>query len=86
MSRCLNRTFRHGQADDEPGDASELTENQKDSIDRVLAHYSTHDAQWLSELTHMEDPWKRARVGIPRGQGCDQVITKESMAMYYGGL
>lgn len=73
-------------ADDEPGDASELTENQKDSIDRVLAHYSTHDAQWLSELTHMEDPWKRARVGIPRGQGCDQVITKESMAMYYGGL
>ena len=25
-------------------------------------------------------------IGIPSGAGCNNVITKESMAMYYGGL
>lgn len=73
-------------ADDENGDINNLTDNQKETIDIVLEHYAEHDAQWLSQLTHMEDPWNRARVGIPAGVGCDRIITKESMAVYYGGL
>lgn len=73
-------------ASDEPGDSSNLTENQKDTIDKVLEHYGEHDAQWLSQLTHMEAPWNEARKGIPAGAGCDAIITQESMAMYYGGL
>ena len=55
-------------------------------ISRVLEHYGKHDAQWLSQLTHMEDPWKLARKGVPSGVGCNHIITKESMALYYGGL
>lgn len=73
-------------ADDETGGEGDLTENQKDTITTVLNHYGSHDAQWLSQLTHMEDPWMEARKGVPSGFGCDHVITKESMAMYYGGL
>lgn len=73
-------------ADDETGGENNLTDNQKDTIDHVLAHYGEHDAQWLSRLTHMEEPWKIARVGIPSGVGCNRIISKESMAMYYGGL
>lgn len=73
-------------ADDEPGNSNKLTGNQKDTIDTVLNHYSTHDAQWLSRLTHLEAPWNEARNGIPAGMGCDNIITKESMAEYYGGL
>lgn len=72
--------------DDEPGDVNRLSANQKDTINKVIAYYGPHDAQWLSQLTHMEDPWNQARVGVPLGVGCDHVITKESMAMYYGGL
>ena len=34
----------------------------------------------------MEDPWKKARIGVPLGAVCSSVITKESMAEYYGGL
>lgn len=71
---------------DETGGEGNLTINQKDTIDRVLDYYGDHDAQWLSQLTHMEDPWIKARKGIPLGAGCNNVITKESMAMYYGGL
>lgn len=73
-------------ADDEPGNSSNLLPYQIETINAVLAHYAPHDAQWLSQLTHMEDPWNKARVGIPTGMGCDRVIPKESMAEYYGGL
>ena len=71
---------------DETGGNGDLTDNQKDTIDKVLEHYGSHDAQWLSQLTHMEEPWRKAREGIPTGVGCNKIITKESMAMYYGSL
>lgn len=73
-------------AGDETGGKGDLTDNEKDTINQVLEHYGEHNAQWLSQLTHMEDPWNEARKGVPAGTGCDRVITKESMALYYGGL
>lgn len=73
-------------ASDETGGLNNLTEDQKDTIDHVLKHYAPHNAQWLSQLTHMEAPWKDARVDVPAGVGCDNVISKESMANYYGSL
>lgn len=75
-------------AEDEPGNSNHLTENQKDTVQKVLDYYYPHDAQWLSELTHMEDPWKnaRARAGVPFGAICNEIITKEDMSLYYGGL
>ena len=73
-------------ANDETDGEGDLSENQKDTIEKVIEYYGGHDAQWLSQLTHMEDPWINARKGIPSGVGCNNVITKESMALYYGGL
>lgn len=73
-------------ANDETGGDENLTDNQKDTIDQILNHYGDHNAQWLSQLTHMEDPWNEARKDIPPGTGCNRKITKESMALYYGGL
>lgn len=73
-------------ASDETGGTGDLSDNQKDTIDKVLDYYGVHDAQWLSQLTHLEDPWNWARQGVPSGKGCSNVITKESMAKYYGGL
>ena len=73
-------------AKDETGGEENLTDDQKDTIGKVLEYYGGHDAQWLSQLTHMEDPWLKARKGVPSGMGCNNIITKESMALYYGGL
>lgn len=73
-------------AEEEPGNSDSLSADQKDTIDSVLDYYASHDAQWLSRLTHLEDPWNEARTGIPAGVGCDRVISKESMAKYYGSL
>ena len=73
-------------ASDEGGDSSRLSDNQKDTVNKVLEHYAKHDAQWLSQLTHLEAPWHDARIGLPAGVGSDRIITKESMSLYYGGL
>lgn len=73
-------------AEDEPGNSKNLSNNQKDTIDQVLLYYAPHDAQWLSRLTHLEDPWNNARKGLSAGEGSNRIITKESMAMYYSGI
>lgn len=73
-------------AGDETGWSGDLSDAQKYTIDCVLEHYEIHDAQWLSQLTRMEDPWNNARDGFAPGEGCDRIITKESMASYYNGL
>lgn len=73
-------------ASDEEGDSSNLSPEQMETIDAVLEHYAPHNAQWLSQLTHMEEPWNIARKGLPAGAGSDRIITKESMAQYYGRI
>ena len=51
-------------ASDESGGEGDLTDNQKDTINKVLEYYGFHNAQWLSQLTHMKDSWIKARAGI----------------------
>lgn len=68
------------------GNSAALTDAQKETINLVLGHYGDKNAQWLSQLTHMESPWQEARKGVPAGSRSANVITQESMAMYYGGL
>lgn len=66
----------------------ELTDPQRETIDRVLEFYGPKSAQWLSDLTHMEDPWlkARARAGAEDGQSCSEEITLGEMHEYYSGL
>ncbi|MBR6642254.1 MAG: DUF4065 domain-containing protein [Lachnospiraceae bacterium] len=73
-------------SEEEIGGEGNLTDNEKATINHVLEHYGEQNAQWLSQLTLMESPWNEARVGIPEGVGCERVITKESMAIYYSGI
>ena len=40
----------------------------------------------LRELSHSEDPWKNARGDLPEDAKCRNVISKDSMGEYYGGL
>jgi uncharacterized phage-associated protein len=68
------------------GDISCIPEKSKDVIDKVLKFYGDKDAQWLSDLTHMEAPWKLARVGLSDGERGDNVISNESMAEYYSSI
>jgi uncharacterized phage-associated protein len=68
------------------GNPNNLSEEQRDVIDRVIAFYGSKDPQWLSDLTHMEDPWRNAREGMEDGVRGEREITKEAMLEYYSGL
>lgn len=70
---------------DDVGDYK-FDDNQIDTMDKVLEYYGDKEPQWLSELTHKEAPWKTARKGIPNGMCSTEIITKQSMQEYYGGL
>ncbi len=63
-----------------------LSEDQQVIVGSVLEYYGDKDPQWLSELTHLEDPWKAARQGVPDGDRSENIITKASMLEYYHGL
>lgn len=63
-----------------------LSNDQKETIDSVLAFYGDKAPHWLSELTHQEEPWNLARKGISMGEPSTAIITKESMNDYYGKI
>jgi uncharacterized phage-associated protein len=65
----------------EGGDAGALTEEQMDTVNTVLEFYGDKSAQWLSDLAHMEDPWKSAWA-----EGPNTVISKEALAEYYSSI
>lgn len=68
------------------GDEKALTNDEQDTIDRVLGFYAYKSPQWLSDLTHMEDPWREARMGIPDRASGSREITPESIGRYYSSL
>lgn len=68
------------------GNSSLLSDDQKDTINRILEYYGSKDPQWLSDLTHLEDPWKNARKGQPQDVRGNQVISLDSMLEYYSSI
>lgn len=72
-------SWRHGNSQKLNGDA-------KDTIDGVLNFYGDKTAQWLSDLTHEETPWRDARAGIAPGEAGNSEIKHSAMAEYYGSL
>ena len=49
------------------GNISELSDDQIDTINRVLDHYGSWEPYALREQTHAEDPWRNARGSLPEG-------------------
>ena len=63
-----------------------LSQEQQDTVDAVLGYYGHRPAQWLIELTHMEDPWVQARKGLPKLERGNRVISLDAIADYYSSL
>ena len=68
------------------GDISRLSPQQRETIDAVLDFYGNRSAQWLSDLTHIEAPWRLARQGLRPDERGNREITHAMMAEYYGSL
>jgi uncharacterized phage-associated protein len=65
------------------GDEASLTDAEKTTVDLVLDTYGRKDARWLSELTHTEEPWNRARSGLPEGARSEAKIGIGEMRSYF---
>ncbi len=63
-----------------------LNQEQQETIDVVLDYYGDKSAQWLIELTHIEDPWKQARKGLPPLERGSRVMSLDAIADYYSSL
>jgi uncharacterized phage-associated protein len=68
------------------GDRNRLDEHERSSVDAVLRFYGDKSAHELSELTHREEPWRRARAGAPEGARSWNPISDADMFEYYDGL
>lgn len=68
------------------GDPDKLSDREKKTVKQVLKFYGKHNAQWLSDLSHSEDPWLQARRGIRSGAASNNEITTASMHEYYHSL
>lgn len=64
----------------------ELSGLQKETVDVVLDAYGDKSAQWLSDQTHSERPWIKARKGLPDSARCNIEITRASIAEYYSSI
>jgi uncharacterized phage-associated protein len=69
-----------------PGNPDALTQDERETVEAVLSYYGDKSAQWLSDLTHAEAPWREAREGLADGERGDREITHAAMAEYYGSL
>lgn len=78
--------FRISESSFKDYNVDELTDDEKDSIDAVLAAYGNMDPYQLREQTHAEAPWIEARNGCAENAHCENEITPESMGLYYGSL
>lgn len=63
-----------------------LDQTQRDTVDAVLEYYGNRPAQWLIDLSHMEDPWIHARKGLPPLERGNRVIPLDALANYYSSL
>jgi uncharacterized phage-associated protein len=68
------------------GNHENLSLEQKDTIDHVLKAYGDKTAQWLSDLTHMEEPWIEARKGLSPGERGKVEIKLATMHEYYSSI
>ena len=61
-----------------------LSEDETALIEAVLENYAHLTGDQLEEMTHNEDPWRAARGNLPPQARCENIISDDLMARYYG--
>ncbi len=61
----------------------ELSSRDTAVLDHVIERLASRSGAELSELTHSEEPWLKARAGVPENARSTRVITLDSIKEYY---
>jgi uncharacterized phage-associated protein len=67
----------------EYSDKLNMTEEQKEFLHSLLAHYALMSHEQLIILTHKESPWNEARKGLDIFEPSQKEISIESMYAFY---
>jgi uncharacterized phage-associated protein len=68
------------------GDSTEISADEKKTIDKIVDFYGKFDGQQLSDITHSEIPWQRAREGLGVMERGKNPMSLETMAEFYSSL
>lgn len=68
------------------GTSENLTTEQRACVDWTIDKFGKMDGDTLSHLTHLECPWKDARIGLKDGEHCRNEITLKSIEDFYSNL
>jgi uncharacterized phage-associated protein len=68
------------------GSSQSLSDAQRATIGAVLVFYGKRDPEYLSKLTHEEDPWKMARGELAADATGNEEITRDSMRHFYSSV
>lgn len=80
---------RHANCDSEHGQVSpvgatvELDDSVVKEVSDIVAAYGRYTETDLSAMTHRENPWIDARVGLPEDRGSQEVIEKGALRSYF---
>lgn len=55
-------------------------------LDEIIDVFGSETATALEIMTHQEEPWLRARGGIPDDQPCNNYIDKDLTRNFYGAI
>jgi len=84
----LYRRFRQHRWDpiSDPVEDPGLDPDIQEHLNEVLDAYSRFSAWDLERMTHNEQPWQSARVGLDPDEPSDRVISPEEMKRFYRSL
>lgn len=69
-----------------PGDSANLEDYEKETVDAVLRGYGHLTGQQLSDLSHSELPWRKAREGVEGGAASTNEVSLDEMQQFYSWM
>ena len=60
-----------------------LPEHIEEHLQEIIQVYGKYEAYYLERMTHAEEPWIKARAGIPPDQSSNALISKQDMQNFY---
>lgn len=61
----------------------DLSESEREIFDAVVSYFGCYSGKILEAMTHMELPWREARLGLGEDEGSEKIIQKELIEKYF---
>jgi uncharacterized phage-associated protein len=61
----------------------DLTKDEKEYIDKILPYFSNYSGSALRNMSHLTDPWIKAREGFVNDDYSDRIIEEKDIDEYF---